>query len=124
MVGIGDISILYVPCGSEEEAARIANALLGERLVACANIWGSRSIYRWEGETQDGPETIMLLKTTALKERAARARIRELHSYKVPCIVTLGARSVNSDYASWVFGEVSGTQALNGQKNMESVASS
>jgi periplasmic divalent cation tolerance protein len=102
------IAVLYVPCASEEEAEQIARSLLEERLIACANMWQSRSIYRWDGEVRDGPETIMLLKTTGERERAVRSRVRELHSYKVPCILALGDRGVNGDYASWVYGEVAG----------------
>jgi periplasmic divalent cation tolerance protein len=104
------LTILYVPCENEAEAARLARALLEERLVACANMWQSRSIYRWKDELKDGPETIMVLKTTPARERAARSRIRELHSYEVPCIVTLGVQHANSDYVNWVHGEVTGAR--------------
>jgi periplasmic divalent cation tolerance protein len=100
------IAILYVPCGNDEEAVVIARTLVEERLVACANFWHSRSIYRWNDSIQDGPETIMLLKTTASGEARARARIRELHSYEIPCILSIGITDVNPDYSSWVRGEV------------------
>ena len=101
-----ELTILYVPCSSPEEATTIARNLLEERLIACANFWESRSIYRWNGEIQDGVETLLLVKTAPQRERAVRARITELHSYEVPCIVTLSSAGVNPDYLSWVHGEV------------------
>jgi len=47
------IVLIYCPCGSEEEAARIARTLVEQRLIACANIREMRSIYFWKGELAD-----------------------------------------------------------------------
>src|SRR5207248_8535321 len=43
------VVLIYCPCGSEEEAVRIARELLDRRLIACANIHESRSLYFWKG---------------------------------------------------------------------------
>src|SRR5437764_15352629 len=100
------VVIMYIPCGSDDEAASIARALLRESLIACANIYPSRSLYRWQGEVADEMEYVLFAKTTASQTEAASRRAEELHSYEVPAIVTIRADRVNDAYARWVIGEV------------------
>jgi periplasmic divalent cation tolerance protein len=101
------VVLLYVTCGSEEEAAHIARELIEARLVACATFWTSRTLYRWENGLADEAETLMLLKTSESRQAAACKKILELHSYKVPCVINLTDGTANHAYASWVTGEVS-----------------
>ncbi len=102
-----NVAILYVPCGSEEEAAGIATQLLVEGLIACGNIVQSRSLHLWEGSLADEKEHILLCKTTNQAKEAAQQRIEELHSYDVPCIISVGPASVNGAYSEWVISMVS-----------------
>jgi periplasmic divalent cation tolerance protein len=98
--------MLYVPCGSEEEAASIATQLVAAGLVACGNIIESRSIYKWEGKPVDQTEYLLIAKTVRSRSKAARTRIEQMHSYDVPCIITLFPEAINAEYESWVRGEV------------------
>ena len=60
-----DKVVVLVTCGSNEEAERIARALVEARLTACVNIFGPvRSIYRWEGKLNDDQEVLLLIKTS------------------------------------------------------------
>jgi len=102
-----DLILLYVPCGSEDEARRIAGLLLREHLIACGNIYESRSLYYWKGELADEPEQVLLCKTTPARAAAAATRIRQVHSYDSPCILRIEPASANHEYASWVHSEVS-----------------
>jgi len=106
----GKITIIYIPCGSEDEAAMIASTLLSERLIACANIHASRSLYMWEGRLADEIEYILLAKTTEARAPAAEQRAGELHSYEIPCILAIQADSAGEGYARWVTGEVRGPE--------------
>jgi periplasmic divalent cation tolerance protein len=106
------ISILYVPCASEQEAVRIATTLIRETLIACANIVASRSLYLWQDGLADETEHILLCKTTVEAVEPARARIEQLHSYDLPCIVAVEPASVNAEYARWVLGQVSAQPGL------------
>lgn len=101
-----DIRIIYVPCGSEEEARALSLALLERRLVACANIYPSRSIYRWKGGVADEVEHVLFAKTTAARAHEAAAAAEELHTYEIPCVLVLEPESANASYAAWVAGEV------------------
>ena len=100
------VVMIYVPCGSDEEAVRICQSLLDERLIACGNIYESRSIYRWNGETTDEREFILVCKTMADRADDAERRVLQLHSYDVPCVLRIEPGHANRAYADWVASEV------------------
>jgi uncharacterized protein involved in tolerance to divalent cations len=61
-----------------EEANKLGRTLVEERLVACATLMPVvQSIYYWQGQIQSGPETMILLKTSADKIDALEKRIEE-----------------------------------------------
>jgi periplasmic divalent cation tolerance protein len=105
---MSDVRFVYVTTGDEAEAGRIAEAVVGERLAACANIIpGMRSVYRWQGKVERGQETVLILKTTAGRSTQLAARIKALHSYDVPCVVALEVEGGNPDFLAWVAAETS-----------------
>lgn len=97
------ISVFYVPCASDEEAKHIAQTLIEEKLIACANIFpGVSSIYLWEGQIQHAAETILILKSVPEKKSALTQRVSALHSYSCPCVLELESSSINRPYAEWI----------------------
>lgn len=102
------VVLIYVPCGSEEEAVRIARTLLTERLIACGNIYQSRSLYIWENRPADEQEYVLVCKTAPVRADATRRRIDEMHSYKVPGVLTMQPAEANYAYSSWVSAQVTG----------------
>jgi periplasmic divalent cation tolerance protein len=102
-----NLVLLYVPCGSEDEALGLARALVEARLIACANLHPIRSVYTWEGRVVDEAEVVLLAKTTANQASAAEAEIRRRHSYEVPCILRLPTAGANADYLAWIRAAIS-----------------
>ena len=101
---------VYVTAGSSDEARRIAGAVVTERLAACANILdGMASIYRWQGAIAEDQEVVLILKTReALVERLT-ARVKDLHSYDCPCVVSWRIDGGNSDFLAWIEAETAET---------------
>jgi periplasmic divalent cation tolerance protein len=100
------IVTVYATFASDEEAGRIARALVEERLAACANILGAcRSIYRWKGAIEEGEEIAALFKTRADLAEALIARLAELHSYDVPAAVVWPISIALPAYSGWVAAE-------------------
>ncbi|NOZ22715.1 MAG: divalent-cation tolerance protein CutA [Planctomycetes bacterium] len=97
---------VFVTAPSSEEAAKIARAVVDERLAACGNITQSiRSIYRWEGKVCDDEEVLLIMKTRRdLFDRLA-ARVKELHSYEVPEIIALPIVAGSEPYLKWIDGQ-------------------
>jgi periplasmic divalent cation tolerance protein len=94
---------VYATFANAEEAELIGRTVVEERLAACVNILGAiDSIYRWRGEVERGSEVAAIFKTTDAAADALMARIAELHSYDVPCIVTWSIEKILGGYADWV----------------------
>ena len=75
---------------SEEEAHKIARALVDRRLAACVNIVPQiTSIYRWREKVEETREWLLIVKTTAEAFAQVRGAIAELHSYELPECVCL-----------------------------------
>ena len=88
---------------ADEDAAPLARALVEERLAACVNILPPMpSIYRWEGSVEQATEHQLIVKTTAARVDALRARLVELHPYDVPEIIVLPASTAARSYLDWV----------------------
>ncbi len=102
---LSNIVFLYVTAPNSETAARMARALVEERLAACVNIHGEmRSLYAWEGKIEIGLETPLIVKTTRSAAPAARDRILELHPHDEPCIAALPVSTEGSSasFLAWI----------------------
>jgi periplasmic divalent cation tolerance protein len=85
-----------------DEARRIAAALVGEKLVACVNCWPITSVFRWEGAIEESAEVAMICKTRTDLVPAVIKRVKELHSYEVPCITSWKIDTGWIGYLDWV----------------------
>lgn len=103
---MSDLRLVYITAGSVEEAAKIGRALVEERLAACVNILpGMRSIYHWQGAIETAEEAVLIAKTRAPLVTPLVARVKELHSYDMPCAVSLPILDGNPDYLRWLTEE-------------------
>ena len=101
---------VYITASDKDEAVGIGKALVEERLAACANVIdGVRSLYWWDGEVQDDPEVVVILKSRTELMGALTSRVKELHSYDVPCVVSWPILDGNADYLSWLDAETDTT---------------
>jgi periplasmic divalent cation tolerance protein len=101
-----EVRVAFATAPDWDTAARIARALVEERLAACANLVpGVRSIYRWQGRVEDAAEVLMVLKTRADRVDALGDRLRALHPYELPELVALPAAGGLAGYLDWVLEE-------------------
>jgi periplasmic divalent cation tolerance protein len=110
-----DKIVVSTTCAAEEEALRLARALVEERLAACVQILPAvRSIYRWRGAVEDSGELLLLIKTRrGLFDRLSR-RLRELHSYEAPEILATPVVDGGAAYLEWMDRELEGGEPLQG----------
>jgi len=98
-----DPIVALVTCGSEEEALKIANALVEEHLAACVNLVSPiRSIYRWEGKIWDEKEWLLIIKTQKQRFDELEQKVKSLHSYAVPEIISLPIIEGAISYLNWI----------------------
>ena len=107
MEEITDIQFMYITVGSMEEAGLIGRELLKARLAACVNIIENmNSMYWWQGKIQEDREVVLIAKTIESKVGNLIEKVKEIHSYDCPCIVSLGVQHGNGDFLAWIREEV------------------
>lgn len=94
--------LILATAATRDEAERIAEALVAERLAACVQLSPIESWYRWEGKIERVTETRLHIKTVAERADQVRDRIRALHSYAVPEIIVIPIRDGATDYLDWI----------------------
>jgi len=95
--------IVLTTAGSQEEARKIAHALVDRRLAACVNIVPQvESVYRWQGKVESASEWLLVIKTQASAFERVRNTIKELHSYDLPECVMLEVAAGSEEYLNWI----------------------
>lgn len=101
--------LTYVP--TRENATSIITKLLDEKLIACANIAPTvESHYNWKNDRYAEPETPIWIKTAASHLEMAQNRLRELHPYETPAILSWPIHA-NPDYVTWAYSTISNLHA-------------
>ena len=90
-------------CPDAATAARIASALVDDRLAACVNVLpGVESVYRWQGRVERASEVLLLIKSTRERLPALTARVVELHPYELPELVAVDIAGGLPGYLAWI----------------------
>ena len=98
--------VIQTTLESLEDAKKLAEKLLQQRLAACVQVDGPvESMYWWNGAIESAQEYRLSIKTfTDLYPEAEKMILRE-HPYDVPEIVALKLSRVSDSYRSWMAGE-------------------
>lgn len=95
--------LVLTTCDDPEQAQRLADGLVEERLAACVNrIDGVRSTYRWQGAVERDAESLLVIKTTEERYEALEGAIKRISGYELPEVVAVRIDSGLADYLSWV----------------------
>ncbi len=101
--------VVVVTTSSREEANKIVNALLNEKLIACANIFGPvSSSFWWQGKIDKAEEYLVFMKTEAELFEKITSCIKRLHSYEVPEIIALPIVKGFKPYLEWISNTLAG----------------
>ncbi|HEX7770084.1 MAG TPA: divalent-cation tolerance protein CutA [Dokdonella sp.] len=100
------VVVVQCSCPDAETAARIAQALVDERLAACVQVLpGVVSTYRWQGKVEVAHEVLLLAKTSRDRIPALEARLLALHPYELPELIVLDAAGGLDPYLRWIEAE-------------------
>ena len=98
-----NLNIVYITTKDKDEARKIGKELVQEKLAACVNIIDQmNSLYWWEGKVQDDNEAILIAKTKESLVSEVVKKVKSLHSYSCPCIISLPILDGNKDYLDWL----------------------
>lgn len=94
--------IVQTTCANEQEAKVIAKKLINENLAACVQISNIESFYKWEDKLCNDKEKLLSIKTKKENFKKIKSRIKELHSYDVPEIISVNINNVSKDYKKFI----------------------
>jgi len=99
---------VFCTCPDDVVAAKIATALVSEKLAACANRFPRMvSTFRWKGEVQTDTEALLMIKTVDRLLEPLSKRIHDLHPYELPEVIKVAIEGGSERYLEWIGQNVS-----------------
>ncbi len=101
------LCFVYITASSKGEANSIGELLVQQKLAACVNIFDEMtSIYRWQGKIEKSSEFVIIAKTHQLLVGDLCEKVKQIHSYECPCIVTIPIEGGNHEFLDWISEQV------------------
>lgn len=100
-----EITLFYIPIGSEQEATYLGDLVIGKKLAACSNVFPVTSAFPWNGKLEKEYEFVLILKTIPSLRDSLRSFIEGNHPYDTPCILSWSAE-VNESYFKWMYEQL------------------
>ena len=98
-----EIVLAFCTFPDAETAKRIARELVELRLAACGNVLPEvHSVYRWQGKIETADETLAIFKLPASGYSEFEVKLRSLHPYDVPEIISCQIDNGLPEYLRWV----------------------
>ena len=85
----------------KENASKLANLLLREKLIPCVSMKNIESYFWWEGNINKSKEVQLMIKCKKENINKVCDKIAEWHSYEIPEIIYFRV-SANKNYHHWV----------------------
>jgi periplasmic divalent cation tolerance protein len=96
-------TVIFSTAPNEDEAAKIAHALVEKKLVACVNIVPKiRSIYSWQNKLCDESEVLMIMKAREDLLGRIKSELKSLHSYECPELIAIPISDGLPEYLDWI----------------------
>ena len=95
---------IYLVITTEKDnnnASRLANLLLKEKLIPCVNFKNIESSFWWEGKINKSNEVQLMIKCKKENINKVCNKIADCHSYELPEIICFPV-SANKNYHNWV----------------------
>ena len=98
-----EIVVAFSTFPDVETARRVAREIVELRLAACGNIVPQiHSVYRWQGKLESGEEALAIFKLSASGYAEFETKLRSLHPYDVPEIISSKVNAGLPEYLRWV----------------------
>jgi periplasmic divalent cation tolerance protein len=102
-----DKIVVLSTCATEEDAAKLARALVEARVAACVTmVPGARSVYRWQGAVESAAECLLIIKSSRGLFESLRTALEEAHTYDVPEVLAVPVVDGSVDYLNWLEGQL------------------
>jgi periplasmic divalent cation tolerance protein len=104
-----DKIVVLSTCATEEEAAKLARALVEARVAACVTLVpGARSVYRWQGAIESAAECLLIIKSSRQLFEPLRMALEQAHAYDVPEALAMPVVEGAPKYMHWLEEQLGG----------------
>jgi periplasmic divalent cation tolerance protein len=98
-----DKIVILSTASSEEEAARLAQLLVEQRLAACVNVLPRmRSFYHWKGAVESADEWLLVIKSSRALFAEVCGLLEKQHSYEIPEAIAIPILDGAANYLEWL----------------------
>ena len=105
-----ETQIIITTMPDQDSALQLANHLVDTGLAACVNLFSPcTSVYFWRGKTETAREIPVFIKANTANYPAIEGKIKSLHPYELPEIITVPITGGAADYLQWLAGVSSST---------------
>ncbi len=93
---------LLLTCSGQDEAKKITDKLLDEKLAACVRRADVKSDFWWQGKRQRAEEVQLIIESTEDKFEGIEAAVRRLHSYDTFVLTAHPVIKTSEGVENWV----------------------
>jgi periplasmic divalent cation tolerance protein len=97
---------LVLTCGSWQEAQRITDVLLEQKLVACVEQIEIQSKYLWHSAIEENKEIKLVMKSIAEHFDKVEAEVAKLHSYETFVLEQIPVTNISDGAKAWLQQEL------------------
>jgi len=95
--------LVLCTAGSLEEAQKLTQKILEEKLAACVNLVPEiHSNYWWKGRIEQAQEVLLLIKSCRTQLRELSEVLKRHHTYELPEIIALPILWGDPAYLDWL----------------------
>ncbi len=100
------IYFVYVTFKNINEAKKIGNLVVKNKLAACVNVLPNIfSIYAWKNKLCNDKESSAIFKTTKSKVSKVIETIAKNHSYDCPSISAFPIEKIHPEFQKWIINQ-------------------
>ncbi len=96
--------LIYVTHENLNEAKKIGEHLLENKIIACANYFPITASYWWHRKIESEDEYVSIFKTRTENWELVKKTIDKIHPYDIPCIMKFEVEA-NESYEKWINDE-------------------
>jgi len=109
--------VVFITVDTSKNADKIIKILLKERLAACVNkVKNLSSTYWWKGKIEKAKEILLIIKTRKTNMQRLIKRVKKIHPYSVPEIISFDIKKGNKEYMEWLVKESKGLKKKKGKR--------
>ncbi|PHO09106.1 divalent-cation tolerance protein CutA [Malaciobacter canalis] len=94
--------LVQTTTNSIKEAKKISKILLEKKLAACIQVSKIDSFYVWKDDFCEDEEFLISIKTKKENFEKIERKIKELHSYDVPEIISFKIDNLSKEYKKFI----------------------